>query len=70
METAKFFSIYREKKSHSIYSEWVKCVTRTGIRKTRAGILRIAEKIYPENTSIDVLIIKNTKYPSQTGKIV
>ena len=54
METAEF---YREKKSHSIYKEWVKCVTRTGIRKTRVGILRIAEKYiivikYPENTSI------------------
>ena len=44
METADFFSIYREKKSQSIYREWVKCVTRTGIRKTGVGILRIAEK--------------------------
>ena len=42
------FSIYREKKSHPISREWVKCVTRTRVRKTRVGILRIAEKIYIE----------------------
>ena len=37
-------------KSHSIYREWVKCVTRTRIRKAQVGILRIAEKnIYRQN---------------------
>ena len=36
-----------------MYREWVKCVTSTRVRKTRIGILRIAEKkkIYRSKTN-------------------